>query len=213
MVLARSQQALPRREPADLARAARAAEQLARTEAATRGLTVHLDLEPAPLAADRPLVERLVGNLVENAVRHNVAGGGVWVTTRPGLIRVENTGPAISPEDVHRLAEPFERLHRDCDGPGAGLGLSIVRAVADAHGAGVELDPRAGGGLVAAVRFPSELEPRLLGSVRAVAPERHADRRVRVDRPLLSRVRGALQIGVNAEQAVDRDADHRDAGA
>ena len=55
------------------------------------------------------------------------------------MIRVENTGPVILPEDVRRLAEPFERLHRDCDGPGAGLGLSIVRAVADAHGARLDL--------------------------------------------------------------------------
>jgi signal transduction histidine kinase len=210
MVLARSQQALPRREPVDLARAARSAGRAVGPEAAAGGVTVHLDLEPARLEADRPLVERLVANLVENAVRHNGAGGSVWVTTRPGLIRVENTGPEISPDDVHRLAEPFERLHRDCDGPGAGLGLSIVRAVADAHGARLELEPRASGGLVAAVRFPSEpLFGGRRGSGRAVAPERHGDR-VRLDRPLLSRVRGALQVGVDPQQAVDRDPDHRD---
>ena len=58
---------------------------------------------------------------------------------------------------MRRLAEPFERLHRDCDGPGAGLGLSIVRAVADAHGARLDLRPRAGGGLVAEVAFGSDL--------------------------------------------------------
>jgi signal transduction histidine kinase len=153
MVLARSQQALPRREPVDLGVAARTAADAAASEAATRGVTVRLELEPAPLTGDPPLIERLVANLVENAVRHNVVGGSVGVTVRPGLVHVENTGPEIRPQDVRRLAEPFERLHRDCTGPGAGLGLSIVRAVADAHNARLELTPRAGGGLVAEVAF------------------------------------------------------------
>jgi len=153
MVLARSQQALPRREPVDLALAARTAADASANEASARGVTVRLDLEPAPLTGDPPLVERLVANLVENGVRHNVMGGSVDVTVRPGLVHVENTGPEIRPQDVRRLAEPFERLHRDCSGPGVGLGLSIVRSVADAHGARLELQPRAGGGLVADVAF------------------------------------------------------------
>jgi signal transduction histidine kinase len=153
MVLARSQQALPRREPVDLGVAARTAADSTAIEAATRGVTVRLDLEPAPLTGDPPLIDRLVANLVENAVRHNVVGGCVDVTVRPGLVHVENTGREIRPQDVRRLAEPFERLHRDTTGPGAGLGLSIVRAVADAHAARLELTPRAGGGLVAEVAF------------------------------------------------------------
>ena len=154
MVLARSQQALRRHEPVDLAVAARAAVAATEREASARGLHVSADLAPAPLEGDPPLVERLVANLVENAVRHNVPGGRVHVTTRPGHVRVENTGPRIAPADVRRLAEPFERLGRDSDGPGAGLGLSIVRAVADAHGAELELVPRAGGGLEVTVTFP-----------------------------------------------------------
>jgi signal transduction histidine kinase len=154
MVLARSQQAVPRREPVDLAAAARTAAALCETEAAFSHVDVRLDLEPAPVEGDPPLVERLVANLVENAVRHNERGGTVRVTTRPGLVRVENTGPAIAEEDVRRLAEPFERLGRDSDGPGAGLGLSIVRAVADAHNADLSLHPRTAGGLDAEVTFP-----------------------------------------------------------
>jgi signal transduction histidine kinase len=153
MVLARSQQALPRREPVDLAAAARTAAALSAPEAAARHIDVRLDLRPAPVEGDPPLVERLVANLVENAVRHNARGGTVRVTTRPGVVRVENTGPAIAADDVRRLAEPFERLGRDSDGPGAGLGLSIVRAVADAHGAELRLHPRAAGGLDAEVAF------------------------------------------------------------
>jgi signal transduction histidine kinase len=153
MVLARSQQALPRHEPVDLAAAARTAVATTAPEAEAGGVHVTLDLEPAPLEGDPALVERLVANLVENAVRHNEPGGRVQVTTRAGLVRVENTGAVIAPEDVRRLAEPFERLGRDTDGPGAGLGLSIVRAVADAHGATLRLDPRAGGGLEVTVTF------------------------------------------------------------
>jgi len=153
MFLARSQQALPRREPLDLAVAARTAADTTANEAAARGVAVHLDLEPSPITGDPPLIDRTVANLVENAVRHNVMGGTVDITVRPGLVHVENTGQQIRPEDVRRLAEPFERLHRDCSGPGVGLGLSIVRSVADAHGARLELQPRAGGGLVAEVAF------------------------------------------------------------
>ena len=153
MVLARSQQALPRREPVDLAHAARTAAAAIAPEAAVRGVDVELDLQRAPIEGDPPLVERLVANLVENAVRHNEPRGRVRVSTRRGLVRVENTGPAIAADDVRRLAEPFERLGRDSDGPGAGLGLSIVRAVADAHGAELSLQPRAAGGLEVEVSF------------------------------------------------------------
>jgi signal transduction histidine kinase len=153
MVLARSQQALPRCEPLDLAVAGRTAAETTAAEATVRGVAVETDLHSAPLTGDPALIERLVANLVENGVRHNVMGGRVRITTRPAFVRVENTGPMIRPEDVRLLAEPFERLHRDSNGPGAGLGLSIVRAVADAHGARLVLEPRAGGGLVAEVSF------------------------------------------------------------
>jgi len=194
MVLARSQQAVPRREPVDLAAAARAAEGATAAEAAARSVHVRLDLAPAPLTGDRPLVERLVANLVENAVRHNEPGGSVLVTVRPGLIRVENTGRVIVPEDVRRLAEPFERLQRDCDGPGAGLGLSIVRAVADAHDARLTLSARADGGLVAEVAFGSD--PVVVargrgrgGAVPAAGAVRDGNRVDLLDRPLLDRER------------------------
>jgi signal transduction histidine kinase len=171
MVLARSQQALPRREPVDLAVAARTAIETTATEAAAHGITVRADLESAPLIGDPALIERLVGNLVENAVRHNLTAGSVHVTTRPALVRVENTGPEINQEDVKRLAEPFERLRRDANGPGAGLGLSIVRAVADAHGARLELQPRPGGGLIAEVVF-LHLTSLTQSSPSGIAPDR-----------------------------------------
>jgi signal transduction histidine kinase len=191
MVLARSQRELARREPVDLAAAARTAAAQVGPEAHARALTVTLDVEPAPLTGDRPLVERLVANLVENAVRHNDPGGRVEVTVRPGRVRVENTGRAIRGEDVRRLAEPFERLNRDADRPGAGLGLSIVRSVADAHGAHLSLRPRAGGGLVAEVEFPSDpvfadAVGRRVGAVAVTRGRADADR---VALPLVGRDR------------------------
>jgi signal transduction histidine kinase len=189
MVLARSQQSLPRHEPVDLAAAARTAAAHAGREAADAHVGMRLDLEPAPLLGDRPLVERLVANLIENAVRHNEPGGRVTVSTWPGHVRVENTGRAIRADDVRRLAEPFERLNRDCDGPGAGLGLSIVRSVADAHGARLELRPRAGGGLVAEVAFPSDPVVWPDDRRRAVPVARVPGDTERVRRALLSRQR------------------------
>jgi signal transduction histidine kinase len=187
MVLARSQQAVRRIEPVDLAAAAHTAADLVEAEAAARAIELRLDLQPAPLEGDRPLVERLVANLLENAVRHNVPGGGVEVTTRPRLVRVENTGASIEPDEVRRLAEPFERLQRDCDGPGAGLGLSIVRAVTDAHGAQLALRPRAGGGLVAEVAFPSDPFARRRFDRAVPAPRLRGDEGVMHRRLLLGR--------------------------
>jgi two-component system, OmpR family, sensor histidine kinase VanS len=187
MVLARSQQAVLRREPVDLAGAARAAAAQVEAEAAAAAIELDVDLQPAPLEGDRPLIERLVANLLENAVRHNEPGGRVEVTTRRGLVRVANTGPAIAAEDVRRLAEPFERLHRDCDGPGAGLGLSIVHAVAEAHAAQLTLRPRAGGGLVAEVAFPSDPIARRPGGRAVPVARRRGDADVVHRGPLLGR--------------------------
>jgi signal transduction histidine kinase len=159
LVLARAQQAPPRREPADLAAAARLAAEQTRLEAAQRGITVELVLAPARLAGDARLVERLVGNLVENAVRHGAEGSRarVW-TGRDGrdrpAVRVQSDGPVLAHDALRRLAEPFHRLEGDRRSPGTGLGLSIVRSVADAHGAELALRTRPEGGLVAEVAFP-----------------------------------------------------------
>ena len=85
-------------------------------------------------------------------------GGFVHVRTREGIgsseLRVENSGPPVDLDAAARLAEPFERLARDADPRGAGLGLSIVRAVSEAHGGSLLIEPRAEGGLVVAVRLP-----------------------------------------------------------
>ena len=115
-------------------------------------------LDPAVVDGDAALLERLVANLLENAVRYNRPGGFVDVSTREGVadaeLRVENSGPPVDREAAARLAEPFERLQREADARGAGLGLSIVRAVSEAHGGSLLIEPRAEGGLVVTVRLP-----------------------------------------------------------
>ena len=101
-----------------------------------------------------------MANLVENAVRHNRPGGTVDVSTatRDGhaAVRVVNTGRPLPDGSVARLTEPFERLGRPADARGAGLGLSIVRSVAEAHRGQVHLAARDGGGLEAEVLLPGE---------------------------------------------------------
>jgi signal transduction histidine kinase len=157
MLLARSQPGLLRPEPLDLADIARRVGRQVGPEARSRGVEVHVSGADARTTGDRALVERLVANLAENGVRHNVRGGWVDVRTSTdgdgALVRVRNTGPVVAPEDVGRLTAPFERLGRHGDAPGAGLGLSIVQAVADAHRASLHIAAQPEGGLDVTVRF------------------------------------------------------------
>jgi signal transduction histidine kinase len=177
MILARSQRGLLRTEPVDLAAAVSAAVDDARLPAGSERVRLGTELEPATVEGDAALLERLAANLLENALRYNRPGGFVRVSTREGIgsaeLSVENSGPPVSPEDAVRLAEPFERLAREsADARGAGLGLSIVRAVSEAHGGTLLIEPRADGGLVVSVRLPR-------ATARAVA---RADRRARDSR-------------------------------
>jgi signal transduction histidine kinase len=157
MLLARSQPGLLRPEPLDLAEVARRAARQAGTEARSRGIEIHLSATPARTTGDRALVERLVANLLENGVRHNAPGGWVDLRVRPdggsAMVRVRNSGPVVAPEHVERLTSPFERLGRHGEAPGAGLGLSIVQAVADAHRASLHIASQTEGGLDVTVRF------------------------------------------------------------
>ena len=154
MLLVRSGSALPRREPVDLAAVAGTAAQRA-----GGGVALRLSLRPVAVRGERRLLERLTENLVENGVRYNEPGGFVAVETRPGeagsaLLRVVNSGPAVDAARAATLLEPFERGGRARDDRGAGLGLSIVRAVAEAHGGRVALAPRREGGLAVDVTLP-----------------------------------------------------------
>jgi signal transduction histidine kinase len=158
LTLSRSQRGLDRREPIDLA---------AITDRAVRtieheGVTVEAKLGPARTIGDPRLVERLVANLVTNAIRHNLLNG--WATVRTetrkdrAVLTVTNPGQVIAQDDVTRLFRPFQRLdlERTSNAIGTGLGLSIVAAVATAHAADVDARALPGGGLEIEVGFPSD---------------------------------------------------------
>ncbi|AAZ55973.1 HAMP domain-containing sensor histidine kinase [Thermobifida fusca] len=124
------------------------------------GLRLRTDLREARVTGDPVLLERLVSNLVENALRYNVPNGEI--TVRSGInegapaIQVENSGPVVPAYEIEGLFEPFRRGagHRVSSTKSAGLGLSIVRSVVRAHHGTVTVWPRAGGGLVVTVHFP-----------------------------------------------------------
>lgn len=151
LVLARGRDRL-RQEPVDLAAIAGNALRFQNP----RTLTTVAALEPARTCGDPNLVERLVANLVSNAVRHNIPHGRVELATRTtsgrAVLSVANTGPPIAPAHVPRL---FTAFNTNAASGGVGLGLTIVRAVADAHSATVTAHARAGGGLGIDVSFPA----------------------------------------------------------
>lgn len=125
-------------------------------------LTVHCQALPAPVVGDPSLLERLAGNLIENAVRHNVLNGVIeirsGVTDGRAWLRVGNTGPELNPGEVPGLFEPFRRGGVERTGTrGQGLGLSIVKAVVSAHGGQVSAEPRPGGGLNVSVWMPASM--------------------------------------------------------
>ena len=122
---------------------------------------VHVALRTLTVEGDTILLARAVRNLLENAVRHNVQGGEIWVRSRRergrAIIEVENTGAQIAPATVALLTEPFYRgdASRTASGPdGTGLGLAIVQSIAKTHEGEVRLRPRKGGGLIAAIVLP-----------------------------------------------------------
>lgn len=160
LLLARSDRGLTRTEPVDLAETAREAVDLQGEAAAAAGVALHVDAAPAEVAGDPVLLAHLARNLVDNAVRYNTDGGWVRVRVRTAagrtVLRVTNTGREVGDADV--LFEPFHRgdearLHGERSG--SGLGLSIVRSIAAAHGATATALPHAGGGLVVTVGFPA----------------------------------------------------------
>jgi signal transduction histidine kinase len=118
-------------------------------------------LGQARTSGDPDLVERLVANLVSNAVRHNIIGGRIEITSRTAsgcaVLSVANTGPLVPAGELQRLFQPFERLNANGKSlsDGLGLGLAIVRAIADAHDALLTARSRTGGGLRIDVAFPA----------------------------------------------------------
>lgn len=148
------------REPVDLAAVVDSAWRAVIGEGADKQLRTRFTTGPAPAVGDPALLERIAGNLLENAVRHNLVGGWIEVHTEGGpqwsVLRVSSSGPVIAPDRVDELFEPFRRGGTDRTArTGTGLGLSIVRAAVAAHEGQVHADAVPGGGLVVTVHLPA----------------------------------------------------------
>lgn len=156
--LATSERGVTRWDALDLAHVV--AEVLAsrRDQATQADIDLAEHLTPAVTAGDPRLIESLVANLIDNAVRHNHPGGGVHVTTQTSgtqvALTVTNSGPVIPDDQIRRLFQPFQKLAPERHGrDGYGLGLAIVHAVAQAHHATLTTSARPEGGLSITVRF------------------------------------------------------------
>lgn len=160
LTLARSDRGLDSHEDVDITGLAECAVDHGSREIERLALSVTKDLEPAVATGDAQLLERLVFNLVDNAIDHNVEKG--WITLfadtcgTNARIRVSNSGPEIPQAEVARLLQPFQRLGRDRTGTGDhhGLGLAIVQAIVIAHDGQLSVSPNPGGGLTVEVSLP-----------------------------------------------------------
>jgi len=157
LTLSRSQRGLDSRQPVDLAAITAAAAAAADHD----GLALEATLQPALTTGNPRLVERLVANLLSNAIHHNIDGGNIRLATdtRDGhaVLTIANTGPKIPAGEIDRLFQPFQRLAatRTSGANGLGLGLSIVKAIADAHHATITTDTPTDGGLHIQISFPA----------------------------------------------------------
>ncbi|KUL37032.1 sensor histidine kinase [Streptomyces regalis] len=161
LLLARSDNQIVERKPVDLAEVAEQAVDQVHAEAEAKGVVIRGEQKPAVVQGNGVLLERIALNLVQNAVRYNIPEGGwVEVTTEvqhgQAVLVVSNTGPVVPAYEIDNLFEPFRRLRTERTGSdkGVGLGLSIVRSVARAHGGHISAQPREGGGLVMRVTLP-----------------------------------------------------------
>lgn len=161
LTLATSERGVEQREPFDLGKLAETVLLGRRQEAERRGIHIDAALDRAPAVGDPRLVESLVANLLDNALRHNMTGGKIEITTTSvegaGSMAVSNTGPAVPPDEVERLFQPFQQIgsERVRHAGGHGLGLAIVRAIAQAHGAKITARARPDGGLDVEVTLSS----------------------------------------------------------
>lgn len=169
LALARSRASLQRREPVDLAWIVSGVVQGHNL----RKLMAELQLEPALTSGDPHLIERLVANVVTNAIAHNQIGGWVRIATNStkgrAVLTVENSGAPIGPAEISRLFEPFQQLapRTTAAQHGLGLGLVVVKAVADAHDAVISATARSAGGLRVEVAFSAA--PPVGGTLRNVS--------------------------------------------
>jgi signal transduction histidine kinase len=162
LTLARSQRGLDHRQPVDLAAIATSVVQAREPTAEAVGVRLNVTGHTTPIAGDPHLLERLLSNLVDNAIHYNHSGGTVHVRTdtdtHHARLEVTNTGPQVAAVLIPRLLQPFQRTNTDRvtgEHDGLGLGLPIVHAIATAHHAQLNLQPQPTGGLAIEVRFPT----------------------------------------------------------
>ncbi len=159
LTLASTERGIERWEPLDLADLTANAIRDGRQDAESRDIRIDTDLSAAPTSGDPALAESLIANLVSNAIRHNLDGGRVEVSTGiidgHAVVKVSNNGPVIPPDEVERLFQPFQRLGipRIRRADGHGLGLAIVRAIVTVHRAELTANARPDGGLDINVSF------------------------------------------------------------
>lgn len=167
LALATSERGITRRDTLDLAHVVAGVLASRREQAAHRGIDLAEHRAPAAMAGDPRLIESLVVNLIDNAIRHNHPDGHVEIITRTSgtetFLVVANSGPVIPDNEIQRLFQPFQRLAPDRHGrrDGYGLGLAIVNAVARAHHATLTTSARPEGGLSITVRFRTAADPNL----------------------------------------------------
>ncbi|MFK4085576.1 sensor histidine kinase [Kribbella sp. NPDC020789] len=156
LVLATSERGTSRRDPIDLSQVVERVLETRHQQATQRGIHVDVDLSSTPTAGDPRLIESLVANLIDNAIRHNHPNGHVTVTTRTladqATLTVANTGPPVPAAEVQSLFAPFHK--RSAHSEGHGLGLAIVKAVTQAHQATLTTTPHPQGGLTITTHFP-----------------------------------------------------------
>lgn len=161
LTLARSQRGVHRRQPLDLAAITAEVARIREPAAIARGLRLDVSVQSAPASGDPDLIQRLVSNLIDNALDYNHPGGNIQVLAdaqaRQARLTVTNTGPHVPPDQVGRLLQPFQRMTTDRTGhhDGLGLGLSIVAAIASSHHATLHARSGTNGGLDIQVTFPA----------------------------------------------------------
>jgi signal transduction histidine kinase len=160
LTLATSELGTAAHEPVEISIAAEDALDAMQATIDLRRIEVEAALEPAHARGDRVLLERMIANLVENAVRHNHPAGWIGIRTiqQPdnAVFEIANTGPSVPAEQIPTLFEPFARAKQRLNPPdGVGLGLSIANAIARAHDATISARPRPGGGLEMSVAIPA----------------------------------------------------------
>lgn len=178
LTLAHSDRGLEHRESVDVADCVKDQLDLRSPDIAERELHTRTELAPYVVNGDTALITRLVDNLLTNAIRYNVNGGWIEIRTSTDGLAVSNTGQEVTPDLMDRIFHPFQRGENRTSSGGAGLGLSIVESIVEAHGGTVTAVPRIGGGLEVTVSLPeSDAPPTETDQAKENATDARADRR------------------------------------